>query len=587
MICLIVKEGHVVNKIAVRELKASRSLFFKIVFFSFIGTLAIVGQAAFFAELVNKSFLEGYNLSELYGTLLSLILIIAVRMGSTYWQEHSAAKLAREIKSRLRERIVVQMLRLGNLRAEKHGEVIHLLTDGLENVEAYVSRYVPQMLLSTMIPLIMAIAIIDTTPWVAVVLLVTFPLIPYFMILIGKKAESMNKQQWERMSFLSGHFLDILQGIATLQLFGRAKEQTDVIARLSGEFRDSTLKVLRVAFLSALVLELVSTISTALIAVYMGMALLYDQVAFQPAFFVLLLAPEFYAPLRQLGAAFHTGMAGNTSLEKIDEFLALSSLEPISGIKELTEPLTRLQAENIYFTYEQAETPSWALQNISFSLRQGESLMLVGESGAGKSTLAGLFLKLAQPQKGRLTINDVSLEELNTAWWRRQIAYVPQQVHLFKGTIRENIAFYGTYSLEEIQEAAVLAEADSFIQNMPQGYDTVLGEGGGGLSGGERQRIALARAFLKNAPIIIFDELSAHLDVAAEEAIDRAVMRLIKDRMAIFIGHRLHLMSQVDRLAVMKGGQLVEYGTYRELMGEKGYFSSLVKAGIGGMYDKA
>ncbi len=201
------------------------------------------------------------------------------------------------------------MFKLGVQHKERHGDVIHMLTDGLEQVDAYV-RYIPQILYAIMIPLIMGIAIVDTLPIIGIILIVTVPLIPFFMILIGKQADRLNKEQWERMSFLSGHFLDVLQGITTLKLFGRAKDQIKVIGRLSEEFKDSTLRVLRVAFLSALVLELVSTISTALIAVYLGLTLLDGEIPFFSAFFILLLAPEFYTPFRQLGAAFHTGMAG-------------------------------------------------------------------------------------------------------------------------------------------------------------------------------------------------------------------------------------------------------------------------------------
>ena len=261
--------------------------------FSLLGTLGIVGQAWFFAVLIEKTFFEGLPLDAVWPTVAWLMGAILLRMAATFCQEQTAGSLAELAKQDLRHKIWHHLLRLGPFTGERHGDVVHLMTDGLESVEAYIARYVPQMLYAMMIPLIMGIAIIDAAPWVAVILLITFPLIPFFMILIGKKAEAMNKEQWERMSFLSGHFLDVLQGIVTLKLFGRSEEQVDVIARLSAEFRDSTLRVLRVAFLSALVLELVSTISTALIAVYMGMALLYGHETFLSAFFVLLLAPEF------------------------------------------------------------------------------------------------------------------------------------------------------------------------------------------------------------------------------------------------------------------------------------------------------
>lgn len=560
--------------------------------FSLLGTLGIVGQAWFFAVLIEKTFFEGQSLEAVWGTILCLIGAIIVRMVATYCQERTAGHLAVLAKQDLRQKIWHHLLDLGPFTGERHGDVVHLMTDGLENVEAYIARYVPQMLYAMMIPLVMAIAIIDAAPWVAIILLITFPLIPFFMILIGKKAESMNKEQWERMSFLSGHFLDVLQGIATLKLFGRSEEQVEVIARLSAEFRDSTLRVLRVAFLSALVLELVSTISTALIAVYMGMALLYGHETFLPAFFVLLLAPEFYAPLRQLGAAFHTGMAGQVSLAKIDDFLALPIEEPMTGSLQPATHIESISFNNVSYAYGQGHNVGdsaqsnhnmvWAVEDINFTLRRGEVTMLVGGSGAGKSTLAHLLLRLMQPTAGEILVDGTNLLELASESWCDAVTFVPQQPHLFRGTLRENIAFGQTVSEEAIQQAVVAAEAESFVNSLPQGLDTLIGEGGLGLSGGQRQRIAIARAFLKQSPILVLDEVTAHLDVATEQSLATALQRLMQDKIVLLIGHRLQTMRWADCLLVLKEGTLVEQGPFETLVNNQGYFSELVKAGLGG-----
>ncbi|MBE6079363.1 MAG: thiol reductant ABC exporter subunit CydD [Veillonella sp.] len=564
--------------------------------FSLLGTLGIVGQAWFFAVLIEKTFFEGLPLDAVWSTVTWLIASVVLRMVATYCQEQTAGRLAELAKQDLRHKIWHHLLRLGPFTGERHGDVVHLMTDGLESVEAYIARYVPQMLYAMMIPLIMAIAIIDAAPWVAIILLITFPLIPFFMILIGKKAEAMNKEQWERMSFLSGHFLDVLQGIVTLKLFGRSEEQVDVIARLSAEFRDSTLRVLRVAFLSALVLELVSTISTALIAVYMGMALLYGHETFLPAFFVLLLAPEFYASLRQLGAAFHTGMAGQVSLAKIDDFLALPIEEPKSGSVKTAE-LNTVEFKDVSYAYgaghtevgdnkaadssEKAAKP-YAVENIAFTLHRGEKAMLVGGSGAGKSTLAHLLLRLMQPTKGQILVDGVNLLHMDADFWRDQVTFVPQQPHLFRGTLRENITF-GQAVADDVLWAAVRdAEAEAFVNSLPQGLDTILGEGGLGLSGGQRQRIAIARAFIKQSPIIVLDEVTAHLDVATEQSLAKALERLMANKIVLLIGHRLQTMRWADTLLVLKQGHIVEHGSFDELLAADGYFSELVKAGLGG-----
>ncbi|MDY3973424.1 thiol reductant ABC exporter subunit CydD [uncultured Veillonella sp.] len=555
--------------------------------FSLLGTLAIVGQAWFFAVLINETFFLGKPLAEVGSTLLCLVGAILVRLVATFSQEEVAQDLASLAKEDLRKRIWSHLMRLGPFTGERHGDVVHLLTDGLENVESYIARYVPQMLYAMMIPLVMAIAIIDAAPWVAIILFITFPLIPFFMILIGRKAEKMNKEQWERMSFLSGHFLDVLQGIVTLKLFGRSEEQIEVIERLSAEFRDSTLRVLRIAFLSALVLELVSTISTALIAVYMGVALLYGHEEFLPAFFVLLLAPEFYAPLRQLGAAFHTGMAGQVSLSKIDDFLALPIQEPASGAKSFSEAESIREVRFKDITYEYPQLPDqigreqFALKGIDFTLKRGEVTMLVGESGAGKSTIAHLLMRLMAPSSGQILVDTTDLLSVNSDHWRDLVTFVPQQPHLFKGTLRENITFNRPMDEAIVQEALQLVEAQEFIAELPQGLDTVVGEGGVGLSGGQRQRIALARAFLKQAPILVLDEITAHLDVATEQSLAKALKVLMKDRIVLLVGHRLQTMRWADNLLVMREGAIIERGGFDELVRAGGYFSSLVEAGMG------
>ena len=554
--------------------------------FSLLGTLGIVGQAWFFAVLIEKTFFEGLPLDAVWPTVAWLMGAILLRMAATFCQEQTAGSLAELAKQDLRHKIWHHLLRLGPFTGERHGDVVHLMTDGLESVEAYIARYVPQMLYAMMIPLIMGIAIIDAAPWVAVILLITFPLIPFFMILIGKKAEAMNKEQWERMSFLSGHFLDVLQGIVTLKLFGRSEEQVDVIARLSAEFRDSTLRVLRVAFLSALVLELVSTISTALIAVYMGMALLYGHETFLSAFFVLLLAPEFYAPLRQLGAAFHTGMAGQVSLVKIDAFLALPIEEPEAGSVTSAE-LNTIEFKSVSYAYgvhgEAANTAEtrYAVKNVDFTLRRGKIAMLVGGSGAGKSTLAHLLLRLMQPTKGRILVDGVNILDMNADFWRDQVTFVPQQPHLFRGTLRENITFGRPVSDEVLWVAVRDAEAEAFVNSLSDGLDTMIGEGGLGLSGGQRQRIAIARAFIKQSPVLVLDEVTAHLDVATEQSLATALERLMANKIVLLIGHRLQTMHWANTLLVLEDGQVVEQGSFEELVAAKGYFSELVKAGTG------
>ena len=543
-----------------------------------VESLAIVGQAWFFGTLINNFIFSENTLHDERYSIIYLGIAIIVRLLAHYIQESVANRLGSAVKATFRERALEHMFKLGVQHKERHGDVIHMLTDGLEQVDAYVARYIPQILYAIMIPLIMGIAIVDTLPIIGIILIITVPLIPFFMILIGKQADRLNKEQWERMSFLSGHFLDVLQGITTLKLFGRAKDQIKVIGRLSEEFKDSTLRVLRVAFLSALVLELVSTISTALIAVYLGLTLLDGEISFFSAFFILLLAPEFYTPFRQLGAAFHTGMAGKTSILKYEEFMNRQPSLPIGGQSQLKGKVQAIEIKDLTFTYEDSEN---GVQHISLEAKRNSPIMLVGESGAGKSTIAHIIGGFLTAPKGSVTIDGLDLCDIDIEWWRQQITYVSQHPHIMKGTLRDVLSFGMNVSDEEIIEACKEVQLLDVIHRQQDGLDTVIGEGGLGLSGGERQRVALVRAFLRKGQVLILDEVTAHLDVKTEAIISSAIKRLMDNKIVIIIGHRLQTMHWASTLYVLKHGRIIQQGSYAKLLAVDGYFKDLVTSGLG------
>ena len=543
-----------------------------------VESLAIVGQAWFFGTLINNFIFSENTLHDERYSIIYLGIAIIVRLLAHYVQESVANRLGSAVKATFRKRALAHMFKLGVQHKERHGDVIHMLTDGLEQVDAYVARYIPQILYAIMIPLIMGIAIVDTLPIIGIILIVTVPLIPFFMILIGKQADRLNKEQWERMSFLSGHFLDVLQGITTLKLFGHAKDQIKVIGRLSEEFKDSTLRVLRVAFLSALVLELVSTISTALIAVYLGLTLLDGEIPFFSAFFILLLAPEFYTPFRQLGAAFHTGMAGKTSILKYEEFMNRQPSLPVGGQSKLQGPIQAIEIKDLTFTYEDSEN---GVQHISLEAKRNSPIMLVGESGAGKSTIAHIIGGFLTAPKGAVVIDGLDVCDIDVEWWRQQITYVSQHPHIMKGTLRDVLSFGMNVSDEEIIEACKEVQLLDVINRQQDGLDTIIGEGGLGLSGGERQRVALARAFLRKGQVLILDEVTAHLDVKTESIISSAIQRLMENKIVIIIGHRLQTMHWASTLYVLKQGRIIQQGSYEELIAVEGYFKDLVTSGLG------
>lgn len=536
-----------------------------------LGTLATLGQAYAFALIINSLVVQGESLS--YGMMALLGIMIIIRMACSHGEQWLRDHIASVVHEDLRNRVLRHMLAQGVRQSENAASVTHILTDGLDHIDAYMSQYIPQALYAVFVPLMLSIAIIDSVSWIGWILLLTYPLIPFFMILIGKEADKLNKQQWERMEFLGGHFLDVLQGLTTLKVFGRAKEQVHVIGRLSGEFRDATLKVLRIAFLSALVLELIGTISTAMIAVYLGVSLVYGEVEFLPAFFILLMAPDFYAPLRQLGAAFHTGLSGKVSLTAVQEYLT-SGIEVVrTGQEILKGPIQTIEFRDVAYQYE---TDHVGLETFTGVLKRGHSYMLVGESGAGKTTISNVLMQLLTPTKGQVTVDGYDLQTLDSHWYHEQIAYLSQTPYIMSGTLRENLQFGLEVTDEMLWAVLQQVQLADFVSVLPLGLDTVIGEGGYGLSGGQRQRLALGRTLLRPAQILILDEVTAHLDVETENLIMQVLREYGKDKIVLYVGHRVQTMKYVDTLFVMQAGRLVESGSYTDLVAQNGYFASLV-----------
>lgn len=536
-----------------------------------LGTVATLGQAYAFARIIDSLVVQGESLP--YGAMAVLGAMISMRMVCSHGEQWLREHIASAIHEDLRNRVLHHMIAQGVRQSESAGSVTHILTDGLDHVDAYMNQYIPQALYAVLIPLMISIAIIDSVSWIGWILLMTYPLIPFFMILIGKKADKLNKQQWERMQFLGGHFLDVLQGLTTLKVFGRAKEQVHVIGRLSGEFRDATLKVLRIAFLSALVLELIGTISTAMIAVYLGVSLVYGEVEFLPAFFILLLAPDFYAPLRQLGAAFHTGLSGKVSLTAVQEYLT-SGIEVVrTGQETLKRPMQTIEFRDVAYEYEEDHV---GLETFTGVLKRGCSYMLVGESGAGKTTISNVLMQLLTPTKGQVTVDGYDLQTLDSQWYHEQIAYLSQTPYIMSGTLRENLQFGLEASDETLWKVLQQVQLADFVSALPLGLDTVIGEGGYGLSGGQRQRLALGRTLLRPAQTLILDEVTAHLDVETENLIMQVLREYGQDKIVLYVGHRVQTMKYVDTLFVMQAGRLVESGSYTDLVAQNGYFASLV-----------
>lgn len=569
-----------------REAGKKRRLLAAVIGLGAGGGLLAITQAYTLTQVIDRLFLGKQELASVAGLLWLLTAIILVRAIVTYLEGVLSFKLAAAIKTGLRQRLVSHLLGLGpvTLAQQPAGELINIAGEGVEQLEAYFAKYLPQLVKAACIPVCILLVVWPLDLTSALLLLVTAPMIPVFMLLIGKLAEKQNRRQWETLNSLSAHFLDVLSGLMTLKLFGRSIEQASIIARVSKEFRDATLNVLKVAFLSALALELVATISTALVAVTVGLRLLYGEIEFSQAFFVLLLAPEYYLPLRLLGTQFHAGMAGKAAAADIFRLLQLSGSQAAGG----SVPLPRQQQIALAFRDVYAEyRPGGrqALRGISFTLDAGQHLAIVGPSGAGKSTVAALLLNFITPAAGDIVVNGKLLRGLRSDDWLRQVAFVPQRPHLFQGSVADNIRLaQPDAALAEIIRAAKAAGAHDFIERLPAGYDTLIGEGGQGLSGGECQRLAIARALLQDAPLVILDEAARGLDVHSQAVLDKALARLLAGRTAIIIAHRLSTVRQADKVIVLADGQISEAGTHAELLARPGLYWQLVGASKGG-YD--
>lgn len=576
-----------------------------------LAAIATIVQMFLLSMIISRVFLT--HQTQVIPLLLFLPVVMVLRAILLWMREVSAQRGATRVKTALRERLFAHVLRLGPAwsAGERTGELVVTASEGIERLDGYVGRYLPQIALSVLVPLLIIGALLPVDGISAALLLLTGPIIPLLMFLVGSHTEKHVQRQWLALSRMSAHFLDVVQGLTTLKLFGRDTSEQERVARISENHRKRTMSVLRMAFLSGAVLEFMAAAAIGLIAVTLGVRLLDQGITFEQALLVLLLAPEFYRPLRDLGTHRHTGMEGKVAAQRVIEIL--ETLPPIqksadllslqhsdgngrqmglrgqaqgphhlplrekrsrgndntSGNSEIkTDPFTRptgalnIEIAHLTYTYPSSEVP--ALKDVSLSLPVGSCTALVGRSGAGKSTLAHLLLRFINADSGSILVNNIPLDALPPETWREYLALVPQRPYLFCASIYENIRLARPGASEqEIEWAAEQAGAASFIRQM--GFATQVGERGARLSAGQVQRIAIARAFLKNAPLLMLDEPTSCLDPESETLIRQAVARLTQDRTVLIIAHRANTIAQASQVAILDQGRLVEVGQPAEL----------------------
>ncbi|HSN76338.1 MAG TPA: thiol reductant ABC exporter subunit CydD [Anaerolineae bacterium] len=584
---------------------SARTLLVLAVSAGFCAGALLVIQIVLLSSTVHRVFILGQTLADVVPLLGVMLALLLLRAGLIWAHEVSAQGAASRVKQGLRGQLLVRIYALGPgyTRSERSGELVNTAVEGIEALDPYVAQFLPARALAFLLPPLVLLAVFLLDPWTTLVLLFAGPMLLLLLALIGGRAKAITERRFLELSWMSAFFLDVLQGLATLKMFGRSREQADNIERISQHYGKTTMEVLATAFQTSLMMEWAATAATAMVALEASLRLINGSLPFDRALAVLVLTPEFFLPLRQMAVKYHIGTAGKAAAERVFAVVDGPGAEgkdrkegrrnrgaegwpAVLGVERMASA-TRydIRFEGVWFAYppraqdscQLSEKLATVLRGLTFSIPHGQTVALVGATGAGKSTVASLLLRFIEPDVGRITVNGEALTGGDPAAWRRHIAYVPQLPHLFHGTALDNIRLARPEaSLEQVIAAAAAAHAHDFIQALPQGYDTPLGEGGARLSGGQRQRLALARAFLKDAPVLLLDEPTASLDAQSEALIRDALARLMANRTVLLIAHRLELAYAADHIVVMDTGQVVETGTHDALLTQNGPYAHLV-----------
>jgi len=559
-----------------------------------VSGLVVMVQAFFLSRVIHGVFIDARPPEAMAGAFAVLAVAVLLRAALAWLREASAFAAGEAVRAQVRLLLMGRIAARGPAftRGEQTGALTSVLVEQVEGLQDFYALYLPQLALVVLLPLTIAAAVLSRSWAAGGLLLATAPLIPLFTILVGMGAENISQRHFQALARMSAHFLDVLQGLATLKLFGRSREEAERIARVSAEYRRRTMSVLRVAFLSSAVLEFFASLSIALVAVYLGMSYLgyfsfgmYGQpLTLADGLFILLLAPEFYLPLRELGAHYHARAQALAAADQIRILLG----GPLPGMSagvvrpETTDGI-HIQCRGVQVAYDGGRRV--ALKGVSLDVAPGRCTALIGGSGAGKSTLVFLLLGFVRPHQGEVIVNGVSLADIDAGWWRRQVSWIGQNPVIFHGTIRENLRMGRPDAGEDdVVAAARAAGLLDVAGRLPQGLDTPVGEQGAGLSHGEAQRVALGRVFLKNAPVLILDEPTAGVDPGTARLVMDSIESLRAGRTVLTVTHRLADIHRADRIVVLEEGRVIEAGSPEELMASGGPFQRLAGALRGGGY---
>ena len=524
-----------------------------------VSALLVLAQAVLLADVAARSF-DGASLQDVVFPLALLAAVVFARAGTAWTFEVVGRRAAARILTRLRSSLVERRLRDDPtaLDGAESSELATLAVTGVDALEAIFARYLPQVVLAMIVPLAVLVVVASIDLVSAGIMLLTLPLVPVFMWLIGRYTEQRTRERWDALTILAHHFADVVRGLPTLRAFNRADAQAEQIELVGDRYRMATMGTLRVAFLSGSVLELAATIAIALVAVTVGVRLVDGGLGFQAGLTVLVLAPELYLPIRNLAAQFHASADGGAVAGRLLDLIEAPA--PSTAVGRRVAPDLRtatIRLAGVSFRYPGRARP--ALDGVDLDLAAGEALALAGPSGAGKSTIASLLLRLAEPTGGLVLADGIDVSSVDLEAWRRQLAWVPQRPSLLRGTVAENIRLADPRAgFERVREAAALAGADEFVDALPDGYETVVGDGGRVLSFGQVRRLALARAFLRDAALVILDEPTAHLDPKSAERVAAALDSYRGRCTMLLISHSSELAARCDRIVHIEEGRTAE-----------------------------
>lgn len=546
------------------------------------GTIIII-QAYYLADAISSLF-GGDLFANVIKKLSIFFLALVVRQLLAVWKRNIAYHFAAKTSEEFREALLQKLFQLGPrfVKEEGSGQTVTLVMEGMMKFRRYLELILPKMINSAIIPAMICIFVFFMNIRSGVILALAVPILIAFMILLGLAAKVKADRQYESYQMLSNHFVDSLRGLETLKYLGLSRQHIDKIIFVSERYRKATMGTLRIAFLSSFALDFFTMLSIATVAVFLGLDLINGKMELLPALTILILSPEYFLPIREVGADYHATLDGKEAGKKVQEILDKETLEQKQEAIPHWKSESTLSVEGLNVRFADSDRPS--LQNIQFSVSGLKKIGIIGASGAGKSTMIDILSGFLTPSSGEFQINGKKLTTLSQSDWQSQITYIPQHPYIYHDTVLNNIRFYNPEATEkDVEEAAERAGLAEVIQSLPHGFKTIIGEGGRSLSGGQEQRIALARAFLGNRPIIMLDEPTAHLDIETEYELKETMLQLFNGKLVFFATHRLHWMLDMDEIIVLDQGKIVEIGTHEQLMKQNSTYYQLVKTQMEGI----